>query len=498
MLKVPQQEYIRYLHEKGDCSVQEIAQRLQVNWRTAKKYANKDDWNEPLSAKMRCYPVLGPFIEILDTWLLEDHLLPRKQRQTGTRMFHCLTQEHAYTGSKRTVLEYVKNRKEKMKWERAQSFERLEHVEGEAQADFGTHQVARDGVFVERKVLTLSFPYSNAAFAFPVPSENTACFLEALARCFQQAGGVPRSIWFDNLSAAVVAVGKEGQRELTAAFTQFQTHYRFDSVFCNPDSGNEKGHVENKVGYGRRNWCSPPPVMADDEVFAQYLAECAKGDRQRAHYEKGVTIDSLWTTEQPCLMPLPTVPLDVFTVETRRLNSYNELSYEGSNYPVIQGKTGQLVLLRIRWNEIEVVDGSYVVLTTFPRPYMDKITPLDWLGIVENWTRRPRAVSHSAFASMLPPAVKQFLQDCEIAERKVRLALLVRLLPTYGVAEIDGALTTLTPHWPVNMALEHVLYAKRHPLAQRDPIPESHTPAAVVGHEPDLLRYDELLQVTAK
>lgn len=188
----------------------------------------------------------------------------------------------------------------------------------------------------------------------------------------------------------------------------------------------------------------------------------------------------------------------MFTVETRRLNSYNELSYESSNYPVIQGKPGQLVLLRIRWNEIEVVDGSYVVLTTFPRPYMDKITPLDWLGIVESWTRRSRAVSHSAFASMLPPAVKKFLQECEIAERKVRLALLVRLLPTYDVAEIDGALTALTPQGSIHTALEHVLYAKRHPLAQFDPIPESHTPAAVVGHEPDLLRYDELLQVSAK
>ena len=37
-------------------------------------------------------------------------------------------------------------------------------------------------------------------------------------------------------------------------------HYRFQADFCNPASGNEKGNVENKVGYSRRNAFVPVPV----------------------------------------------------------------------------------------------------------------------------------------------------------------------------------------------------------------------------------------------
>ncbi len=37
MLKVPQQEYIKYLREFEDLSISEIIENLGINWRTAKK-----------------------------------------------------------------------------------------------------------------------------------------------------------------------------------------------------------------------------------------------------------------------------------------------------------------------------------------------------------------------------------------------------------------------------------------------------------------------------
>ena len=53
MLKVPKQEYIRYLREIEELSITEIKENLNVNWRTAKKYADKDNWNQPLVRKDR-------------------------------------------------------------------------------------------------------------------------------------------------------------------------------------------------------------------------------------------------------------------------------------------------------------------------------------------------------------------------------------------------------------------------------------------------------------
>ncbi|EJY56471.1 C4-dicarboxylate transporter/malic acid transport protein [Alicyclobacillus hesperidum URH17-3-68] len=40
MLKVPQQQYIRFLCEADGCSIQGIVERVGVNWITTQKYAD--------------------------------------------------------------------------------------------------------------------------------------------------------------------------------------------------------------------------------------------------------------------------------------------------------------------------------------------------------------------------------------------------------------------------------------------------------------------------
>ncbi|MCE5173640.1 hypothetical protein LQV63_30910 [Paenibacillus profundus] len=50
-------------------------------------------------------------MEIVDTWLEEVRLLPRKQRHTGIRIYQRLRDEHQFTGGQRTVLANVQKRK---------------------------------------------------------------------------------------------------------------------------------------------------------------------------------------------------------------------------------------------------------------------------------------------------------------------------------------------------------------------------------------------------
>ena len=271
MLKMPQQQYIKFLREVEGLSINEIADILRVDWRTAKKYADKDDWNLKITPRYKKSPVMEPYKEIVDTWLVEDSHVPRKQRHTASQVFNRLVKEHSFNGSLRTVCEYVRRKKRDLELERAKSFERLEHPGGEAQVDFCTIQVSKDSKFMEYKLLVMSFPYSNAAFVYPVPAENQECFLEGLKAILDDVGAIPRRIWFDNLSAAVVSIEKDGSRRLTDSFSRFSAHYRFEPVFCNAARGNEKGHVENKCGYTRRNWCVPIPQFSSQEQLANDL-----------------------------------------------------------------------------------------------------------------------------------------------------------------------------------------------------------------------------------
>ncbi len=57
---------------------------------------------------------------------------------------------------------------------------------------------------------------------------------------------VPKVIWFDNLSSAVISILKNGERVLTDRFQRFALHYGFKASFCNPNSGHEKGNIETK------------------------------------------------------------------------------------------------------------------------------------------------------------------------------------------------------------------------------------------------------------
>lgn len=64
-----QQQYIKHLYEQEECSIAEISRRVGVNWRTATKYAKKDNWNQPMQQTKRRQLVMEPFVDIVDTCL---------------------------------------------------------------------------------------------------------------------------------------------------------------------------------------------------------------------------------------------------------------------------------------------------------------------------------------------------------------------------------------------------------------------------------------------
>jgi hypothetical protein len=87
MLVMTQIKYIKHLRDQEGKTIQAIADSLDINWRTAKKYADCEDFNIKLPRKRkRRRTVVGPYEDIIDTWdtwLLEDKNLPCKQRHTA-------------------------------------------------------------------------------------------------------------------------------------------------------------------------------------------------------------------------------------------------------------------------------------------------------------------------------------------------------------------------------------------------------------------------------
>src|SRR5690606_18070954 len=149
-------------------------------------------------------------------------------------------------------------------------------------------------------------------------SETAQALFESLAVIFEHIGQVPSRIWFDQMAAAAIRKKNEhGEAIPTETLLRYSTHYGFEPVFCNPNSGHEKGNVENKVGYFRRNLFIPEIEVTDLTKVNRELLEKCDHDNDEAHYEVGISKNILLEQEKTKMGDLPWESFDSSRVEQR-------------------------------------------------------------------------------------------------------------------------------------------------------------------------------------
>lgn len=89
------------------------------------------------------------------------------------------------------------------------------------------------------------------------------------------------------------------------SFGKFRAYYSFESRFCTPGSGHEKGGVEGLVGFSRRNFMVPVPTAASlEELNEKVLRQClAYGNHKIDGSEQ--TVDERYEEEKRLLLSLP-------------------------------------------------------------------------------------------------------------------------------------------------------------------------------------------------
>lgn len=489
-----QVNYIKDLYEKEEKSLREISRITGHDFRTVKKYAQQDDWNEPSlpDIEPKSYPVLGPYIPIVDTWLEEDRKVPRKQRHTAKRIWDRLKEEHGFPGGYTTVKEYVRLKKHLMRMQR-DGYIPLEHLPGDAQVDFGEF-VYHDHEDTQRKgyALTMSFPYSNKGYTQAFPSQNQECLLEGMKRIFEHIGGVPKHLRFDNMSTAVVQVLEGGERVLTDGFNRFMLHYRFQAEFCNPASGNEKGNVENKVGYSRRNAFVPVPKITDFDEFNQGLWDWCEKDAQREHYAKEGLIADLWQEDAQNLLIMPQHPYQVFRYAALKVNKNGFAVVDTNKYGLSPALIGETVQAKIYFDQIEFFCDHQLV-GRFRRSYRKRDEIYDWTQYVSTLCRKPRAVEHARFFQKFPTLWQEHLRRTQGVERRNALQLLNEMIRDGNASLCSDALELAAEHGRTDVdSIRQCYYmiARKEfhpqPLSLRNSSP-------VLDYRPDLSAYDGLM-----
>ena len=493
MLNMAQIHYIKDLYENEDLSLREIARRTQHSFTTVQKYAYQEDWSEDTLPNVapEDYPILGAYIPYINEWMEADRKVPRKQRHTARRIYDRLCKEKGYTGSYSSVKRYVRKKRFVMRTGQT-GFLPIDHPAGWGQVDFGEFMYYdRDAAEQTGYALTISFPYSNKGFTQAFPSQNQECLLEGMKRIFEHIGGVPPRLRFDNMTTAVAQVLKDGERTLTDGFNRFMLHYRFQADFCNPASGNEKGNVENKVGYSRRNFFVPVPTITSFEAFNEELWQKCEEDGNRPHYMKKSLINDLWADDTAELLELPAYPFQVFRYAALVVNKNGFATVDTNRYSLSPALHGETVQAKVFFDHIEFYH-DHQFIARFRRCYGTREEIYDWTQYVSTLVRKPGAVEHTRFFQHIPAQWRSFLEESQGKERKNALQLLEEMVKDGNAALCDDALQLAMENGRTDADSVRQCY---YLIAKKEYRPEPlvlHDPP-VMNYNPNLTAYDSLM-----
>jgi transposase len=466
-----------------------------LHWATLNKILAASAPGNYQQSQPRAKPKLGPFLPLIHRILEEDRTAPPKQRHTAVRIFQRLRDEFGYQGGPSVVDAAVRAWKQTQ----AQVFIPLEHRPGEAQADFGRAEVVVAGRSIKAALFVMTLPFSDALFCCAFPRECTEAFHEGHIRGFDFLGGVPHRISYDNTRIAVEnLVGGRGA-VLTQHFSRFMSHYLFNPHFCLVRRPNEKGHVENLVGFARRNFLVPVPSVADWEGRNACLHDRCRRDLDRTLRGKDGSKAELLQREQAALLPLPAARFEAVRMVATRANSLSLVRFDTNDYSVPTAYAHRRVTVLAGTATVPIVCEGEVVAAHRRcwEKHQSCFDPVHYLGLLE---RKPGAFDAARPLSgwVLPECFARLrarLEEADPAGGTVRFIRVLRLLESVDLDRLRAAveqalgLETVSPD-VVRVLVEHHRQQPVEPLSLEG---RPHLQHLVIPR-PDLSAYRGLLE----
>jgi hypothetical protein len=257
---------------------------------------------------------------------------------------------------------------------------------------------------------------------------------------FSYINGVPIRLVIDNATGAGRRVGEVVR--LTQLFRRFQAHFGFEVTFCNPASGHEKGNVENKVGYARRNYFVPLPTAPSLPEWNTELFELCEIDNARDHYKKGTPICELFTADIEALRPLPRHAFEACRYEHVKTNGYGKFTLDSAHtYSSSPMHANREVIVRISAHFIEPLDEAGDAISRHDREFgSERTDTVDWLTMLDQLIQKPGAWKNSAMRNEVSYEVRDYMDDQDKSGLREALRLIKDLSSRYG---LDVAITSI-------------------------------------------------------
>jgi len=380
---------IRYMYQVEKKGKKTIARELGISKNTVKKYCEGAYVPWERNPYERESPVMtDQVIDFIKQCLEEDDKEGlKKQTHTAKRIYDRLVEETCFAGGESTVRQVVRNMKSNI----TKAFVPLAFDPGEAaQLDWGESYAYIKGIRKKINVFCIRLCYSCDIFVKAFYRQNEESFLEGHIKAFEFFKGIPGKLIFDNAKVAV----KEGFGKYAKPQDRYHAlsaHYAFQMNFCNPGKGNEKGLIENLVGWSRKNMFVPVPRVESIEELNQKLYESCLEYRKHKIKGRTLTVGQMYEIEKSVLMPLPPYTYDPSKGTTPRVNEYSLVRFDRNSYSVPVKYVGKEVSVKGFGNEIRIFSKGYEIARHDRMYGRDKVhTQMEhYIDLLE---RKPRAV----------------------------------------------------------------------------------------------------------
>jgi transposase len=325
---------IRDYRDRQHMTVAQIAKALHLAHRTVATWAQILHYEARKKAARSS--LLDPFKGQV-TRLLDTH--PFSAQQVFQRL-----REDGYSGGYTIVKDYVRLIRPK----RREAFLKLQFAPGEAAqvdwGEFGTIAVGDTRRKLSFFVMVLC--YSRRMYLEFFVSQTMEHFLAAHEHAFAAFNAVPSRIIIDNLKTGVIEHLAGCAPIFNQRYLDYSRHCGFSISACSVAAGNEKGRVENGVGYVKKNFLNGLELADFSAVNPAAMLWLESVANVRIHGETRQRPMDMFLQEKAHLLPMNPATYDIGRIGTARVSKQFRVAFDSNHYSVPVDYVGAMVTLK--------------------------------------------------------------------------------------------------------------------------------------------------------
>lgn len=520
VLKMKQEILLMYLREGR--SQREIAREVGVDRKTVRKYINayeqkvnalrkvddKIDRGELIQelvespkyqANNRRKRVMTEEIEQRIREHLQENAIKRqeglrKQQKKPMDIYEALRSE-GVSVSYSTILRTIRQLEKKAK----EAYIKGSYPPGDiCEFDWGEVKIKIAGQQRTFQMAVFTSAYGNYRMAYLFIKQKTECFQEAHALFFQEAGGIYRTMVYDNMRVAVKRFVGSTEKEPTDGLLKLSIYYGFAFRFCNTRRGNEKGHVERSVEVIRRKAFAFQDTFESLEEANTYLYQvCVRLNRKVQPERANQTAEACLETERPLFLRLPD-PFDAARCQNARVDKYATVVIDQSHYSVPDHLVGEQVKVKIYTNQIQCFYREEKIAE-----HQHLTGCHEWSLTIDHYLetlkKKPGALAGSTALQQADPKIKNIYTTHYINREREFIELIHYLKEDATLREVEQSIQELQRIGPDHVTTDKikVLCAKNRIQEIAPPQISEETKAITHQAQRHLKMYDELFDTAA-